>query len=79
MSCEDVVTLAKPAQPASTYEWLCTIPVAASAGSAVYNLYNSSKNYNSVSQYAIGTVENSVVKAASIVAPVVQKLNRPSK
>lgn len=79
MSCESEVVVVKPASPATTYEWLCTLPMATSAGSAVSSFYEGSKNYNCVTQYALGTVESSVKKAASTVAPVVQKLDRPSK
>ena len=65
--------------PTSTYGWLCTLPMATSAGNAVSNLYDASKNYNCVTQYAMGTVEGSVMKAASVVSPVVHKLDGPSK
>lgn len=64
---------------ASTYEWLCSLPMATSAGNAVSNFYEASKNYNAVTQYALGTVEGSVKKAASVVSPVVHKLDGPSK
>lgn len=64
---------------ASTYEWLCSLPMATSAGNAVSNFYEASKNYNAVTQYALETVEGSVKKAASVVSPVVHKLDRPSK
>lgn len=77
MSCDSEVAVVSPASPATTYEWLCTIPMATSAGSAVSSLYETSKNYNSVTQYALGTVETSVKKAASTVAPVVHKLDGP--
>jgi len=62
-----------------TYEWLCGLPLAASAGNAVSNFYEASKNYNSVTQYALGTVEGSVKKAASVVSPAIHKLDKPSK
>lgn len=73
------VAEANPASPATTYEWLSTLPMAASAGSAVSYWYEGSKNYNCVTQYALGTVESSMKMAASTVAPVVLKLNVPSK
>ena len=73
------IALAKPTPPSSTYEWLRTIPMAASAGGVMFCLYEGSKNYNSVTQYALETVESSVKKAACTVAPMVQKLNKPSR
>lgn len=68
-------------QPQSTtvYGWLSSNPLAATAGNAVYNVYEGSKNYNSVTNYALGTVESSVKMAACAVAPVVKKLDKPSK
>lgn len=68
-----------PQPETTTYGWLSSLPLAASAGAAVYNVYEGSKNYNCVTQYALGTVESSVKMAASAVAPVVQKLDKPSK
>ena len=67
------------AEPSTTYEWLSGIPFAATAGTAVYNMYEGSKNYNSVTQYTLGTVESSVKMAASAIAPVVKTLDKPSK
>ena len=67
-------------QPATTVgEWLSSIPLAASAGSAVSNIYEGSKNYNCVTQYALGTVESSIKLAASAISPVVKSLDKPSK
>ena len=66
-------------QPGTTYEWFSSLPLAASAGTAVYNMYEGSKNYSSVTQYALGTMESSVKMAASAVAPVVKKLDKPSE
>lgn len=67
-------------QPAGTVgEWLSNLPLAASAGSALSDFYEGSKNYNCITQYALGTVESSVKLAASAVAPVVKTLDKPSK
>lgn len=67
-------------KPATTVgEWLSSLPLAASAGSAVSSFYEGSKNYNCVTQYALGTVESSVKVAASAIAPVVKSLDKPSK
>ena len=63
----------------TTYGWLSNLPLAASAGNAVYNIYEGSKRYNCVTRYAFGGVESSVKMAASAVAPVVKKLDKPSK
>ena len=63
----------------TTYEWLSSLPLATSASTAVYNMYEGSKNYNCVTQYAVGRMESSVKMAASVVAPVVKKLDKPSK
>lgn len=68
-----------PQQSPTVYGWLSSNPLAASAGNAVYNVYEGSKNYNCVTQYALGTVESSVKMAASAVAPVVKKLDKPSE
>ncbi len=67
------------AQPATTYEWLSNVPLAASAGTAVYNFYAGSKNCSRVTQYALETVETSVSMVVSVASPVVKKLDGPSK
>lgn len=66
-------------RPETTYGWLSSLPLAASAGAAVCNIYAGSKNYNSVTQYALGTMESSAKRAASAVAPIVKRLDAPSK
>lgn len=68
-----------PQPEPTTYGWLSNLPLAASAGSVVYKAYEGSKNYNCFTQYALGTVESSVKMAASAVAPVVKRLDKPSK
>ena len=78
-TAEDVCTETTVPVPSPTYEWFCGLPIAASAGSAFSNFYEASKNYNTVTQYTLGTVEGSVKKAASVVAPVIHKLDGPSK
>ena len=70
---------AAPVKTVTTYEWLCTLPVAVSTGQTVCSFYEGSRSYNCVTQYALESVETSVKKAASIAAPVVQKFNGPSK
>ena len=71
---------AEVSRPAGTLgEWLSNLPLAASAGSVVSNLYEGSKNYNCITQYALGTVESSVKLAASAISPVVKTLDKPSK
>ena len=62
--------------PASTYEWLASVPVLSSAGSTVYGWYEGSKNYTRASKYALDTVESSVKYVADTAASVVKK---PSK
>ncbi len=77
---EVVPPLAQPESGcATTYEWLSSLPLAAKAGNTVYNIYEGSKNYNCVTQYALGTVESSVKMAASAVSPVVKRMDKPSK
>lgn len=73
------VEMTQPQSATTTYGWLSSLPLAASAGTAVYNMYEGSKSYNCVTQYALGTVESSVKMAVSAVAPVVKKLDKPSK
>lgn len=63
----------------STYDWLSSLPMASSAGSTVYSWYENSKNCCRVSQYALGTVESSVKYAAETAAPLVKRLDGPSK
>ena len=78
MSAPEVV--AEPVcKPATTYEWLGSLPLAASAGNTVYSWYEGTKNYCRVSQFAIGTVESTVKYAAGSAAPLVKKLDRPSE
>lgn len=71
------------AEPATTSQCLSNLPLAMSAGNAVCSLYNGSKSYNYLTQYALGTMESSVKRAASAVAPVVvpvvKRLDKPSK
>ena len=62
--------------PSSTYEWLASVPVLSSAGSAVYGWYEGSKNYTRASKYALDSVESSVKYVADSAASVV---GRPSK
>lgn len=76
MSAEGEVEVA---QPASTYDWFASIPLASSAGSTVYSWYEGSKKCCRLSQFAIGTVESSVKYAAGTAAPLVKKFDRPSK
>lgn len=66
-------------QPVTTKELLSNNPLAASAGNLVYGWYESSKNFNSLTQYTLGSVESSVKLAASAMAPVLQKMDKPSK
>ena len=73
------MTEVEVSHPGTTYQWLSSLPMAASAGAAVYGLYEGSKNYSCVTQYALGTMESSLKIAASTVAPVVRKLDKPSK
>ena len=63
----------------STYDWLSSLPMASSAGSTVYSWYENSKNCCRVSKYALGTMESSVKYAAETAAPLVKKLDGPSK
>ncbi len=72
----EVVGMSQPAT--SVCEWLSSLPLAASAGNAVSNVYEGSKNYNCVTHYALGTVESSIKLAASAMAPVVKSLDKPS-
>ena len=62
--------------PASTYEWLASVPLLSSAGNTVYSWYEGSKNYTRASKYALDSVESSVKYVADTAAPVVK---RPSK
>ena len=78
MSAEGEVEV-EVAQPASTYDWFASIPLASSAGSTVYSWYEGSKKCCRLSQFAIGTVESSVKYAADTAAPLVKKFDRPSK
>jgi hypothetical protein len=58
--------------PASTYEWLASVPVLSSAGSTVYGWYEGSKNYTRASKYALDSVESSVKYVADTAASVVK-------
>lgn len=73
----DLMTKEEPATIATTYGWLSSLPLAATAGNAVYSIYEGSKRYNCVTQYAIQSVESSVKLAASAVSPVVKRLDKP--
>jgi len=75
----EVMEVESPTQPASTYDWLASLPLASSAGSAVYSWYEGSKKCCRLSEFAIGTVESSVKYAAGTAAPIVKKLDRPSE
>ena len=75
----DLMTKEEPATIATTYGWLSSLPLAATAGNAVYSIYEGSKRYNCVTQYAIQSVESSVKLAASAVSPVVKRLDKPRK
>ena len=77
MSAPEVV--AEVTKPATTYEWLGSLPLAASAGNTVYSWYEGTKNCCRVSQFAIGTVESTVKYAAGTAAPLVKKLDKPSE
>ena len=77
MSAPEVV--AEVSKPATTYEWLGSLPLAASAGNTVYSWYEGTKNCCRVSQFAIGTVESTVKYAADAAAPIVKRLDKPSK
>ena len=80
MSSEVEVAKTPPKSTAvSTYDWLSSLPMASSTGSAVYSWYESSKNCCRVSKYALGTVECSVKYAAETAAPLVKKLDKPSE
>ena len=62
--------------PASTYEWLASVPVLSSAGNTVYGWYEGSKNYTRASKYALDSVESSVKYVSDTAAGVV---GRPSE
>lgn len=66
-------------KPTSTYRWLSSLPIASSAGSTVYSLYETSKNCCHLSHFALGTVECSVKYAAGAAAPFVKRLDGPSE
>ncbi len=68
-----------PADSGSVYGWLSTNPMASSAGNALYAAYEGSKGYSRASDYALGTIESSVKFAAGTAAPLVKKLDKPSK
>lgn len=72
---EEVETL--PA--GSVYEWLSGNPLASHAGSTLYGWYEGSKGCSRISDYALDTIESSVKFAAGTAAPLVKKLDRPSK
>ena len=63
----------------SVYEWLSGNPLASHAGSTLYGWYEGSKGCCRLSGYALGTIESSVKYAAGTAAPLVKKLDRPSK
>ncbi len=66
-------------QTDSVCGWLAANPLASSAGNTLYGWYESSKGYSRVSEYALDTIESSVKFAAGTAAPLVKKLDRPSK
>ena len=66
-------------QPGSTYEWLAHNPLAAAAGSTIASFYEGSKNSCRLANFVIGTAESSVKYAAGTAAPLVKKLEAPSK
>ena len=72
-------TPAPPPADSGVCEWLSAIPMASSAGNTLYSLYEGSKGYSRASDYALGTIETSVKFAAGTVAPLVKKLDKPSK
>ncbi len=72
-------TPAPPPGDSGVCEWLSAIPMASSAGNTLYSLYEGSKGYSRASDYALGTIETSVKFAAGTVAPLVKKLDKPSK
>lgn len=69
-----------PADSSSAvYEWLAANPLASHAGSTLQGWYESSKGCCRISDYALGTIESSVKFAAGTAAPIVKKLDKPSK
>lgn len=66
-------------QPSSTYQWLAHNPLTAAAGSTIASLYEGSKNSCRLANFVIGTAETSVKYAAGTAAPLVKKLETPSK
>ncbi len=78
MSTPEVVAV-DVTKPVTTYEWLGSLPLAASAGNTVYSWYEGTKNCCRISQFAIGTVESTVKYAAGTAAPLVKKLDKPSE
>ena len=82
MELESDSTVENPTT-ATTYEWLCTNPLASSCGSALSNIYCASRDYNGVTKCTIGGVEFIVSYAAGTAKPVyekvVEKLDTPRK
>lgn len=72
-------TPAPSADSGSVYEWLSANPMAASAGTTLYNWYEGSKSYCRAGDYALSGIESSVKYAAETAAPLVKKLDKPSK
>lgn len=70
-------------QPASTYEWFVSNPLASTCGSKLSTLYCASRDYNTATKYTIGGVEYIVNYAAGTAKPVyekvVEKLDTPCK
>ena len=66
-------------QPSSTYQWLAQNPLTAAAGNTIASLYEGSKNSCRLAGFVIGTAETSVKYAAGTAAPLVKKLETPSK
>ncbi len=72
-------TTAPLADSVSVYEWLSGNPMAASAGSTLCSWYEGSKSYCRAGEYALSGIESSVKFAAGTAAPLVKKLDKPSK
>ena len=66
-------------KPTSSYNWFAQIPLTKSAGTTVYSWYESSKNCCSVSKFALGTMESSAQYVAGAAAPIMKRLDTPSK
>ena len=63
----------------TTWDWVSSVPVANSTGTAIAGWYEGAKNCCGLTNYAFQAVESTVKVATSVAQPVVKKFEGKSK